>query len=146
MLRHFGASVLLCCATILYTSPPRSPAASCTPSFLSPAVCNPAHAVPPSQHPSGGDCELNEMDDCAPTAGTRCVDRYATAVAGTCTIKINEANPTGCTLDAGVTVVELPKYNAACSDASGSCQCVYTRDTQTTPAQVQVCDCTEQPL
>lgn len=146
MLRRLKLSVLLCCAAIVYSAAARGPAASCTPTFISPAICIPAHAVPPTQHPSGGDCEIDAMNDCSPTVGTRCVDRFATAVAGACQIKINESNPTGCTLDAGVTVVELPKYLAACSDASGVCQCVYTRDTQTTPVQTQVCDCTEQAL
>ena len=121
-------------------------AVNCQPQFISPAICKPAHAVTPSQHPSGGDCEIDAMDQCSPTPGTRCTDRFATAVAGECVTKLNEANPTSCTLDFGVTTVELPKYLAACSDASGPCQCVYTRDTQTTPSQVQVCECQEQAL
>ena len=121
-------------------------AITCTPSFVSPAICHPAHAVAPTQHPSGGDCELNGMGACVPTATTRCIDRYATAVAGECEIKLNYSNPTGCTWDYGVTVVDLPYYLAACSDASGTCQCEYTRDAGTTPSQAQVCDCNEQAL
>ncbi|MBL8848881.1 MAG: hypothetical protein JNG89_04325 [Planctomycetaceae bacterium] len=119
---------------------------TCQPQFVSPAICKPAHAVTPTQPPSGGDCDIDGMGQCSPTPGTRCSDRFATAVAGECVTKLNEANPTSCTVDAGVTTVELPKYLAACSDASGPCQCVYTRDTQTTPSQVQVCDCQEQSL
>jgi hypothetical protein len=146
MLRRVSIRLLMCGAIAAPAAPALVFAVNCQPSFISPAICNPAHAVAPAQHPSGGDCELDSMDICSPTPNTRCVDRFATAVAGACQIKINEANPTGCTLDFGVTVVDLPKYLAACSDASGTCQCVYTRDTQTTPTQVQVCECNEQPL
>lgn len=137
--------LLLCCAAVIGVLPAVLPAANCNPTFISPAICKPAHAVPPS-FPSGGDCAVNGSGVCAPTAGTRCVARYGTAVAGECKIKIDEAHPTGCTLDAGVTVVDVPRYLASCSSASGTCQCEFTLDTQTTPAQVQVCDCTEQPL
>jgi hypothetical protein len=121
-------------------------AVNCEPEFISPAICKPAHAVAPTQHPSGGDCEDDDFLHCTPTSGTRCIDRFATAVAGECETRLNEANPTSCTLDFGVTVVELPKYLAACSDMFGPCECIYVRDTQTNPTQVQVCDCDEQPL
>ena len=137
--------LLLCCAAVACVVPALLPAANCNPSFISPAICKPAHAVAPD-FPSGGDCAINGSGVCAPTAGTRCVDRYATAVAGECKSKIDEVHPTGCTRDAGVTVVDLPKYLASCSSASGTCKCEFTRDMQTTPAQVQVCDCTEQSL
>ena len=121
-------------------------AITCTPSYISPAICHPAHAVAPTQLPSGGDCVVNGMDECVPTAMTRCIDRYATGVEGKCEFKVNYMNPTGCTWDYGVTTVDLPFYEASCSDMSGTCQCEYDVDPGTTPSQVQVCDCHEQAL
>jgi hypothetical protein len=141
-----AARFVVCCSLAAWLLPAVVPAANCTPTMVSPAVCHPAHADPPKQHPSGGDCALDSMGICVPTTGTRCIDRYATAVAGVCAIELNYSNPTGCTWDHGVTVVDLPKYLAACSAASGVCQCEYTRDTGTTPAQVEVCDCDEYAL
>jgi hypothetical protein len=118
-------------------------ATTCTPSNLSPAICHPAHAVAPKQLPSGGDCALDMMSVCSATTGTRCLNRYAQAVAGECELKLNYSNPTYCVWDSGVTTVDLPYYMAACSSASGVCQCEYTLDSMTTPSQVQVCDCDE---
>lgn len=146
MMRSLAIRFALASAVVASLYPAIVLATTCTPSYASPAICHSAHAVPPTQHPSGGDCETDTMGVCVPTAGTRCINRYATAVAGACEIKLNYNNPTGCTKDYGVTTVDLPYYTAACTDASGTCQCEYTLDPMTTPSQVQICDCNENAL
>ena len=120
--------------------------ANCQPALVSPAICKAAHVVPPSPQSGSSYCEVNSMGHCVASSGTQCVARYGIGVAGDCIIKLDYAHPTSCTLDYGVTVVDLPRYNAACTGASGTCRCEYTVDTMANPAQVQVCDCIETAL
>lgn len=119
---------------------------NCSPVFWSPAICTPAHAEAPSLPAGGGDCQLDVLGYCVPSPTTRCQDRYGIAIAGKCTLFLDYNNPTSCTKDYGVTVVDLPKYDAACVNASGTCLCVFTRNTGVPPAQAQVCECLEQAL
>lgn len=120
--------------------------ANCQPALVSPAICVAAHAIAPSPQSGSSYCHVNSMGQCVASSGTQCVARYGIGVAGDCVIKLDYAHPTSCTLDHGATIVDLPRYNAACTNASGICRCEYTVDTMANPAQVQVCDCTETAL
>lgn len=120
--------------------------ANCEPALVSPAICKAAHVVPPPPRMGSSYCHVDSMDQCVPVTGSLCVDRYGIGVAGDCTIKLDYAHPTSCTLDYGVTVLDLPRYDAACTCDSGDCRCEYTIDTMANASQVQVCDCIETPL
>lgn len=118
-------------------------ATQCTPQLWSPAICIPAHADMPVQTSSGAYCRVDAMHDCVPETQTQCVDRYATAVAGKCEPYADYSNPTICTENYGVTIVEVHRYQAACAYVEGVCRCEFTRDTSVGPALIQVCQCVE---
>jgi len=120
--------------------------ANCQPVLVSPAICVAAHAEAPQPQQSNFYCRTNSMGQCVSAPNSNCVPRYGIGVAGACPIKLDYAHPTSCTLNYGVTVIDLPRYNAACTAASGECQCEYSLDSMSNPTQVQVCDCHEQAL
>lgn len=121
-------------------------AVDCDPEVWSPARCVPAHADPPEQTSGGSWCYVDMSGDCVRAAGSQCVDKYGTAVPGVCDPYAGYSNPTQCTEDYGVTVVEVDRYKAACCFVAGVCQCKFTLDTSASPALIEVCQCSESAL
>lgn len=141
---YHGSRLLIVGLLVVGISPALLLFANCQPSLVSPAICIAAHAEPPPPQSGNSYCRLNTMGDCVASPNSLCVARYGIGVAGRCQAKLDYSHPTSCTLDYGVTVIDLPRFNAACTDVSGDCQCEYSADTMANPAQVQVCDCHEQ--
>jgi hypothetical protein len=121
-------------------------AVDCEPELWSPARCIPAHADMPVQTGGGAWCEFNMSYECVPKPQSLCVDSYATAVAGACEPFVDYSNPTQCTLDYGVTFVEVHRYLAACETVQGGCLCKFTRDTTVNPQLIEVCQCSESEI
>lgn len=137
-------SVGAACLSAAASSPLR--AVDCQPQLWSPARCVPAHADPPTQTGGGAYCQIDAGNACVRASGSLCVDRYATAVPGDCEPYADYSNPTSCTENYGVTIVEVHRYVAECKFESSSCRCVFTRDTAANPVQIEVCQCSETSL
>ena len=141
-----GSRQLIVGLLVICASPALLLFANCQPSLVSPAICEAAHPDAPPPQSGSGYCQVNGMGNCVASPNSLCVPRYGIGVAGQCIVKLDYSHPTSCTLNYGVSVIDLPRYNAACSSASGTCRCEYSVDTMSNPTQVQVCDCREQAL
>jgi|GEM_PF-6073225 len=111
-----------------------------------PAICAPAHEVPPTSYFFIGDpatsCVTSWYFWCVPIEDIMCTfEAYGEPVGGYCNFIYSEATLRHCVDNYFPRTITLHVHRTGCRFFEGSCQCVWILDDAGTQT-VEVCDCT----
>lgn len=121
-------------------------AVDCEPMDYSPAECISAHEIDGGSPGSAGGCYLNSFGECRSQGDCGGDTGYGIVVKGRCKMQPATSNPSMCTENVGITVVELHHWVSSCQLQDGVCKCVLEADHSGPSVNVQVCDCRSEEI